>query len=228
MHQFREILIHLVTITIGLLIATQIESCVEWRRHVHMAAEARASLRTEIESNLKSMKASLPVLRQDEKGVSEGLAFLDQVLQHDRKAARRAARRDGTLAANFHMVGLADTAWKTAQETGALGYMSYEEAEYYAVFYRTQNQLAELSDQAQQDAFAIAGISRRYHLADETELPVDQAGQLAEKLQLMQIHILLTESILQANIHLSEEFLKNGTKGGINEAWTNSGGSKSE
>jgi hypothetical protein len=50
---------------------------------VHLASEARASLRTEIESNLKSMKESLPLLRQDEKGVTEGLAFLDQVLQHN-------------------------------------------------------------------------------------------------------------------------------------------------
>ena len=228
MHQFREILIHLVTITIGLLIATQIESCVEWRHHVHLAAEARASLRTEIEGNLKSMKDSLPVLRQDEKAVTESLNFLDQVLQHNPKAARKAAPRDATLSASCHMVGLSDTAWKTAQDTGALGYMPYEEAGYYAVFYRTQNELAVLSDLAQQDAFAIAGISRRYHLGDEDVLPVDQAGQLAEKLQLMQIHIMTAEGILQANIRLSDEFLKNGTKGGINYALTYGGRGKSE
>jgi hypothetical protein len=30
---------------VGLLIATQIESCVEWRHHVHLAEEARLAPR---------------------------------------------------------------------------------------------------------------------------------------------------------------------------------------
>jgi hypothetical protein len=48
---FSEFLIHLFTITVGLLIATQIESCVEWRHHMHLAEEARVALRAEIEHN---------------------------------------------------------------------------------------------------------------------------------------------------------------------------------
>jgi glycerol-3-phosphate dehydrogenase len=38
-HGFWEFFIHLFTITVGLLIATQIESCMEWRHHVHVAEE---------------------------------------------------------------------------------------------------------------------------------------------------------------------------------------------
>jgi hypothetical protein len=125
-------------------------------------------------------------------------------------------------------VGLSDTAWKTAQDTGALGYMPYDEAEYYADLYRSQAELAMLSDQAQQDTFAIASISRRYHLSDETELPVDQAGQLAERLQLMQIHIMSAEGILQANIHKGDEFLAGGTKGSFSYTWSNKAEGKSE
>jgi hypothetical protein len=56
LHGVGEILVHLLTITLGLLIATQIDSCMEWRSHVHLAAEARASLRVEIENNLKDMQ----------------------------------------------------------------------------------------------------------------------------------------------------------------------------
>ena len=52
LHGFGEFLVHLLTITVGLLIATQIESCVEWRHHVHVAREAREALREEIELNL--------------------------------------------------------------------------------------------------------------------------------------------------------------------------------
>jgi len=42
---FSEFLIHLFTITVGLLIAVQIESFVEWRHHLHLAEEARVAMR---------------------------------------------------------------------------------------------------------------------------------------------------------------------------------------
>ncbi len=35
LHGFWEFLLHLFTITVGLLIAVQIESFVEWRHHLH-------------------------------------------------------------------------------------------------------------------------------------------------------------------------------------------------
>ena len=60
---FSEFLIHLFTITVGLLIAVQIESCVEWRHHLHLAEEARVALRAEIEHNLKDLKAAQPGLK---------------------------------------------------------------------------------------------------------------------------------------------------------------------
>ena len=62
-HGLREFFLHLFTITVGLLIAVQIESLVEWRHHLHLAAEARAALRVEIESNLKDLKNVQPGLK---------------------------------------------------------------------------------------------------------------------------------------------------------------------
>jgi hypothetical protein len=61
LHNVYEILLHLFTITLGLLIATQIEACMEWRGHVHLAAEARTSLRAAIAHNLEDLKGEVPV-----------------------------------------------------------------------------------------------------------------------------------------------------------------------
>ena len=35
-HGFKDFLLHILTITIGLLIALSLEGCVEWRHHRHL------------------------------------------------------------------------------------------------------------------------------------------------------------------------------------------------
>ena len=45
MHGFKDFLLHLATITIGLLIALSLEGCVEWRHHRHLVQEAEEGLR---------------------------------------------------------------------------------------------------------------------------------------------------------------------------------------
>ena len=55
-HGWRDFLVHLLTITIGLVIALSLEGCVEWRHHRHLVHEAEASLQREIESNAKGLE----------------------------------------------------------------------------------------------------------------------------------------------------------------------------
>ena len=86
LHGFGEFLTHLLTITVGLLIATQIESCVEWRHHVHLAQEARASLRLEIEHNLSDLKEARTGLKLWRKQVRADLLAMQRIqdlAEHD-------------------------------------------------------------------------------------------------------------------------------------------------
>jgi hypothetical protein len=48
--------IHLLTISVGLLIAVGIDGCVELHREHKLVNEARATMREEIQDNLTSMK----------------------------------------------------------------------------------------------------------------------------------------------------------------------------
>src|SRR5579863_1359782 len=87
LHSSKEFFIHLFTITIGLLIATQIEACVEWRHHVHLAEEARESLRVEIQQNLEDLKAALPALDAWRKEIADDLKVVQNIEAHPNEPA---------------------------------------------------------------------------------------------------------------------------------------------
>ena len=55
MHGLKDFLLHLFTITVGLLIALSLEGCVEWQHHRHLVQEAEEGLRGEIAQNEKSI-----------------------------------------------------------------------------------------------------------------------------------------------------------------------------
>jgi hypothetical protein len=108
-HGFREFFIHLFTITMGLLIATQIESCMEWRHHVHVAEEARKSLRAEIQSNLNDQKQLAPGLKKWRSQIDADLAVMERIQEHPEDMKNQHAK----LAIPFSAVSFSDTAWPT-------------------------------------------------------------------------------------------------------------------
>jgi len=58
-HNWRDILIHLATITIGLFIALSLEGCVEWQHHRHLVREARENIRSEMTDNQKTLRRDI-------------------------------------------------------------------------------------------------------------------------------------------------------------------------
>jgi hypothetical protein len=56
-HSWRDIFVHLATITVGLFIALSLEGCVEWQHHRHLVHEARENIRSEMQDNQKELKA---------------------------------------------------------------------------------------------------------------------------------------------------------------------------
>jgi hypothetical protein len=63
---WRDFLLHLATITIGLLIALGLEGCVEWMHHRHLVHQAEASLKTEIENNDSAAQKLLASLHKQQ------------------------------------------------------------------------------------------------------------------------------------------------------------------
>ena len=204
-HGIGEFLLHLVAITIGLLIAVQIESFVEWRHHVHIAAEAREALHKEIASNLKALRDAQPALKQWTAQVNDGLADMQRVVDHPTDPAAQ-PHRLGIGCSGFT---LENTAWKTAQSTGALDYMPYEEAATYVNIYQAQEQFRQTQDPPCVDAAEIYGIVSEYHLDPKTtKVTKEEAEDMAEKFGEMQFHLGFTSAILDENIELNAAFVE--------------------
>lgn len=197
--------VHLVIITIGLLIATQIESCVEWRAHRHIAAQARDALHKEIAGNLDTLRAAQPGLKQLKSQVDDGIAAFQRVID----------RPDDPAAQPHHLnfgcsgLSLENTAWKTAQSTGALDYMPYEEASVYVNIYQAQERLGTAEDLPCVDAAAIFGIMAEFHMdAKDTKISKEEASAIAEKLGEMKFHLGMGSSILDENMEFNAAFVE--------------------
>ncbi len=205
MREVGEYFVHLVVITIGLLIATQIESCVEWRAHVRLADEARVALHKEIAANLKALRDAEPGLKQWQAQVKDNIADMQRVLDHPNDPAAQPHR--------FHTgcggISLDNTAWQTAQSTGALDYMPYKEASAYVNIYTAQKAFLKSQNQPCADAAAISGILAQYPLdAKGARFSREEAAALANNFGRMQFHLELGAVLFDENIELNAAFLE--------------------
>ena len=205
LHGFWEFLLHLFTITVGLLIAVQIESCVEWRHHLHLAAEARAALRLEIENNLNDFMQMKPGIKKWREEVDADMAAMQRIQEHpnDPKA------QHVTMTISYSSITQPDTAWKTAQSTGALSYMPYEEAERYSGIYQSQAALLALQDKPMEEVAAINGLIAKYHWRNSGKITAEQASAVAEILGQMRQYLALGDSLLEVCIDQNQSFLEN-------------------
>jgi uncharacterized protein YlxW (UPF0749 family) len=76
MHGIRDFLLHLFTITVGLLIALALEGCAERWHHRDLEKEANANLRQEIRDNMKEIAEIRAEIAKEDTNLQSALAFL--------------------------------------------------------------------------------------------------------------------------------------------------------
>lgn len=135
-HSWRDILVHLATITVGLFIALSLEGCVEWQHHRHLVHEARENIRSEMQDNQKELKGALDVIHKEQAQVKSDIEALIKLKQNPEAHGLSVNLR-------FSNSGLANASWNTAHETGAFSFMGYPEVKKYAEVYDTQKLFAE-------------------------------------------------------------------------------------
>jgi hypothetical protein len=156
---WKDFTLHLLTITIGLLIALTLEAAVQSLHHRHMVRDARANLRREIvenqklyTENLQNLQAKLVQLEQD----------IDQL--RELRAGKTPEHFD--IQWSFAFNGFVDSAWTSARDIGAVGYMQPEVVEEYSSLYRQQTFVNEagvsmLLDEAKAAAPLLAAKNRK-------------------------------------------------------------------
>jgi len=130
-HSWQDFLVHLFTITIGLLIALALEAGAESLHHRQLVAEARENLRREIAANHKIYGDNVSEI----KGARDLLARdIDQL--RDLRAGRAPQQLD--LHWKFGWNGYSNAAWNTARDSGAVSYMQLDTIEGYSGLYMQQ------------------------------------------------------------------------------------------
>jgi hypothetical protein len=162
-----EFLLHLFTITIGLLIALGLEAAVERSHHRHQRDEAEANLRQEITDNQKQLAAVHEAIASEQANLIRSIRFLEA-----REANKPYDITGMSLA--FSIVPLRDASWRTATATGVLDYMEYDRVQNYAAAYHLQDQFAAMEQESldsflQLHSYLVGG-------ADPTKMTAQEAA----------------------------------------------------
>ena len=128
---WKDFTLDLLMITIGLLIALALQAAVESLHHRHMVKEARANLRREIVENRKLYTENLH-------SVETELVRLEQNIEQLRELRAGKTPEHFDLQWNFEWNGFVESAWMSARDIGAVGYMRPEVIEDYSGVYRQQ------------------------------------------------------------------------------------------
>jgi ribosomal protein RSM22 (predicted rRNA methylase) len=177
-HGWRDFLLHILTITIGLLIALGLEGCVEWQHHRHLVHEAEASLHAEIESNAKGLQDVLNDVHKQQANLKNDVAVLDDMIKTPK------SHKHQSMSIAFRINKFDDVSWKTAQSTGALSYMSYDTAQKYASIYSLQEELEKAQMQGSRDA--ILSIGPVMNTSDSEDLTPEDARSMKDHIEVVQ------------------------------------------
>jgi hypothetical protein len=128
---WKDFILHLLMITIGLLIALALQAAVESLHHRHMVKEARANLRREIVENEKLYTENLRNLQAKMVQLQQDIGQLREL-----RAGKTPEHFD--LQWSFDWNGFLDSAWTSARDSGAVGYMQPKVIEEYSGVYSQQ------------------------------------------------------------------------------------------
>jgi hypothetical protein len=189
-HSWRDIFIHLATITVGLFIALSLEGCVEWQHHRHLVHEARENIRTELTDNQKELHDALDQIHKEQAQVKADIESL--------KTLRKDVNAHGlSVTLSFNNSALQDASWNTARETGAFSFMGYPEVKKYAEVYHLQGLFADQTSRvtsAYTNSFSVLYIFD----VDAKESPEVMKTDIASGLQkvlAVQSELMLYDSI---------------------------------
>lgn len=136
----KDFLVHLLTITIGILIALSLEGIVQRLDHRALVREARANLATEIRENQQTLKTALEQIRANQAICTAALGALHQ-LRENRNANIHQVRCE------WSGVTLRAASWNAVVASGALSYMPYPELKVYTDLYDNQHAAALVQQQ---------------------------------------------------------------------------------
>ncbi len=197
---WRDFFVHLLTITIGLLIALTLEGWLDGLHRRHLVRDAEASLRTEIEANAKSLSDTAAAIHRQQQQLADDVKVLGQFIKTNNLP------KGTKLQVNFYISRFDSLSWKTAQSTGALSNMSYSKAKDYAEIYSAQESIETAEDQTVRDVvFAVAPMM---NLQNKDEEPThEDAVAMKQHMEVLQGQLLVVDAMVTSLDGIYKKFL---------------------
>jgi hypothetical protein len=101
-----------------------------------------------------------------------------------------------TMTINFRIRSFDDVSWRTAQSTGALSYMPYEQAHAYSDIYDQQNEVYTTEEQAIRDTVVSVAPFLNSKKGDQNS-GAEEAVKIKDRLEILQGQLLLLEDHIQ-------------------------------
>jgi hypothetical protein len=131
-HSWKDFLIHLLTITIGLFIALTLEAAVEAMHHRHLVRNARANLQREITAN-QTLYAS------NERRIQENREQLQRDIAQLRLLATGKTTVKSSLGWGWQWDSYSGAVWRASRDSGAVSYMNPDLISSYSWIYLQQD-----------------------------------------------------------------------------------------
>jgi hypothetical protein len=166
-HGIRDFLLHLFTITVGLLIALALEGCVERWHHRELRNEADANLRQEIQDNDQALATIRNAVIDEKRNLINVVKFL-QSRSQDKPFDVQG------INLNFTNSTLSDASWRTATGTGVLSFMEYGRVQQFASVYQEQELFSRLEWETldrylQLNSYAVFGFNPKTMSPEEAK-----------------------------------------------------------
>jgi hypothetical protein len=131
--------------------------------------------------------------------------------------------QDAKINAQFSIVGLRETAWKTAQTTGALSFMPYSEAQRYSDVYGSQQDFLNQQDKILEDEAQFLGLIAKTNFGHKDVTP-EQASLALERFGVWRTHLAYLDLMAKVTAANDVAFLEG--KEGPHEMHMDLGGGK--
>ena len=140
-HSWRDALIHIGLMTVGLFIALMLEAGVEYLHHKELVQHARENIHVEMQHNHDVVQGDLRNVKDEMDRMQKAIDTIHRFQKNP--------KGHGSIEYQWALSNPSDTAWRTARDTGALGYMPYSEVQDYASVYGLQDFIIEKLQQVQ-------------------------------------------------------------------------------
>jgi hypothetical protein len=198
-YTFVDYVFQFITITAGVLIALLINGLVEWNDNRELVEQARATVRREVEANLKELEGLPANIKRSAAELETAMRFAEDMLSKGQSDIR-------TLGLNFNLATLNASGWQTAERTGALAHMDYDEVQVYSELYGMQ----QLFDDQQRKAVDLVATSSTLLASsfDPTKANAQEISEFRRQIMLLQSNLLVTGQFGEQLAEGYREFLQ--------------------